>query len=228
MAGLKAGKEDPGNAQGGGYPVPVYTPRGLKVRLSPEVAFGLLGRLWPRARPAAVLATTEALDEIPVLMLYVGGVVALSVSLGILQAVLCGLAFTLAGKIILWFGVFVVPGIVTAGYWFSYIPVFVYFPGMFVFGYLVSGLRGVVSWGCAYVVASVACQLFDLSVMRLRHAAAGILLTQSEVAFMNAYRLHATRLGVTTDLEIRPDEAESQQALAALEEYSSCYPGHVQ
>lgn len=43
----------------------IYTPRGLKIRLSIQYCFTLLARLYPEVDPYTVLKTTEGLEFIP-------------------------------------------------------------------------------------------------------------------------------------------------------------------
>lgn len=42
-----------------------YTPHGLKIRLSAPHAFTLMARLYPRRSPAAILVSTEGLENLP-------------------------------------------------------------------------------------------------------------------------------------------------------------------
>lgn len=61
--------------------MPVWTPRGLKIRFEPQYAFSLLARIWTRDERQdayAVLKTTEAIEEVDGLLalvfaLIVGG-----------------------------------------------------------------------------------------------------------------------------------------------------------
>ncbi len=45
--------------------MPIYTPRGLKVRLSIDYAFALMARLHPGVNAFQVLKTTEGIESLP-------------------------------------------------------------------------------------------------------------------------------------------------------------------
>ena len=45
--------------------MPIYTPRGLNIRVEIPYAFALMARLTPQVEPVAVLKTTEGLEFKP-------------------------------------------------------------------------------------------------------------------------------------------------------------------
>ena len=55
----------------------------------------------------------------------------------------------------------------------------------------------------------------------------GYPLSQAEINFFNAYRLHADRLGLTRDIEVSDAEVASGGWKACLEDYAQKYPEAV-
>jgi hypothetical protein len=55
----------------------------------------------------------------------------------------------------------------------------------------------------------------------------GFPLSQAEVNFLNAYRLHADRLGLSRSIEVGEDEIRSGGWQQCLEDYATKYPEAV-
>lgn len=59
----------------------IYTPRGLKIRLSVDHAFTLMARLFPDVDAFKILKTTEGLESIPATLAFITGLASFSLHL---------------------------------------------------------------------------------------------------------------------------------------------------
>jgi len=188
----------------------MYTPRGLKIRIPVPCAFGLMARLYPQVSAFRVLKTTEGLDHIPGVLSFLAAILAFlgnGSSAGVTLAI-AGACFL--GTVVNAIGL-VVPGLVHIGTAASYITGYGLFNlAAIAVGAITMGWRGPVAYIVGKVAGCLAAQVVEWWQCKRLYRLTGLNLTASEQCFFNAYRLYASRLGITTnvelaDAEIRPE-----------------------
>lgn len=216
----------------------LMTPRGLKIRLPIEHAFALLARLWRTDRRTdafRVLKTCEAIEDIPTVMATGAGAAAAfwpaSPTYAMPLAIVLGQVF---GVLLTQFGVYVIVrplGLLLAATLFSYIPLWstliVQAP---IVGFIAwkLGWVPVALWIGAWIGGVIMAWAVRFKLTKWRYnKSGGIILTGSEVNFLNAYRLHADRLNVTRDLSVSDEEIESGGWETCLMDYAKKYPEAV-
>lgn len=189
----------------------IYTPRGLKIRLPVDLAFTYIARLYPRYSAFQVLKTTEGIELLPSLFAFFMG---LWVFLNHLSptyiAINVGFATLFAG-LIRAYGLFhLIPFMTPFFTGLSYIKGFGLFTiTIIIVGLLVVGWQGVLFYFIGRYIAGAINGIIDIYQMKRIFKKTGFPLTASERNFFNAYRLHASRIGVTVNLEIEDGEIES-------------------
>jgi hypothetical protein len=207
------------------------TPRGLKIRLEIPHGFTLIERLRerdPSTDAFRVLKTVEGLETIPKFSTFAFGIVALLVVPNywyVLGALVLG---SLAGKLLTMFGVFVPPLVLicTGLSWITGFGLFMLL-GLAI-AWIVRGWPFAVSW-FGGVVAGYVAREFIVEPMRMKYYKNRVdyPLTSSEVNFINAYRFHANRLGVTMGVYVAEEEIESGNWIESLKDYATKYPQAV-
>lgn len=207
----------------------VTTPTGLTIRFPAEYTFALLARLWakdPRTDARRVLRTCEGIDSIPGMLGFLFGLIAgLSANVSVWWILVGGIGGRLIGYAITSLGLFIIPGLVSLGMLWCYLPVLAI--SQIAAAVVVGMSRG---WGAAgiwitAVLAGVVLELLlDAVYARRTYRLTGLVLWSSDRSFINAYRLHADRLGVTRDLEVGVDEVLSSAWSDCLADYTSKCP----
>jgi hypothetical protein len=205
----------------------IFTPRGLHVRLPTHVAFGLMGQLRPKVRPAEVLATTEAIEFTPTalskllallgfaLQLAPAAIGAVTVlgrvapNLLALAGPARGLGWTALGRLYR----------PVAGHGLSLVVVAA-------IGTLLDGPVAAVGFLAGTLVGGLVNMLVDFLLMRRPDPRLRQPLSSTERFFLDALRLHAARSGQPLDLERVPATAgEGEEAWrAALADYAAEHP----
>ncbi len=204
------------------------TPRGLKIRVEIPYAFGLMGRLAPARDAYRILKTTEGLEHIPSTLGLCAGLYVLLTTPAILPLIYAVVIGRILGKLLLWFGLFIVPGLIqlttivsfVSGYGLVLVP-----SGILCF--LIIGWQGLLAFAGAWVVSMIIGGLIDWMLAWRRSKRLGQAISLSEINFFNAYRLHADSCGVTSDIVLPESEAQSGKWLECLEEYAKNYPKAV-
>ena len=208
------------------------TPRGLTIRVEIPSGFALLARLWkhdPRTDAFRVLKTVEGLEHIPSIFGFVGalsGLLASSVwwhlSLWLIASYVVGLSVTM-------FGLLIIPGLPAFATLWSVVSGY----GLITsFGlgaaWILKGWKYAVAWTAGLFISYIICRLI-LEPIRMKYymSRVGEPVSQCEVNFFNAYRIHADRLGISRTIEVRPDEIELGDWQRCLEDYSAKYPEAV-
>ena len=93
----------------------IYTPRGLKIRLSIGHAFGLMARLYPKVDAFNVLKTTEGLEGTPTVLAFITGMLSFFYGFEALHVGFCVFVVSVVGKVVTGFGLYVIPGLLTLG-----------------------------------------------------------------------------------------------------------------
>jgi hypothetical protein len=127
--------------------MPIYTPRGLKIRIAVPYAFGLMARLSPTVSPFRVLKTTEGLESLPGMLAFIAGIVAFVMRLPPLHIGLAVGVGQVLGVLINLFGVYLIPGLVPLGTLYSYFAGYgIFLVTAAVVGFLFAGWQGVLAF----------------------------------------------------------------------------------
>jgi len=203
----------------------VYTPRGLRIQLSREYCFALIGRLDPDASADAVFRTAEAIHSFPWALAFAAGVIALAA-----QAApwVPGLAVALAapaGFLLLSAGAAHVRGVVPAGdayrtaAWFG-VPLAVVLVG----GPIVAGWGATAGYVAGWILARVNVAALDRIECRRLAARDGLPLRGADRSLALAYRVHARRLGRHEGLWPDREDYESERWAAVYERFAQRHP----
>lgn len=186
----------------------IYTPRGLKIRIDIPYAFGLMARLHPKVTSFKILKTTEGIESLPGMLAFIAGMIGFGLHISPLHICIVVAACQIAGTLINVFGLFIGPGLVGLGTLYSYLTGYgIYFIAVIITGFVLEGWQVVIAFFGGKLVAVVIGQLLEFWRTKLYQKLTGHALTGAEVNFFNAYRLHASRLGVTTDIDLSESES---------------------
>jgi hypothetical protein len=207
----------------------IYTPRGLKIRIDIPYAFGLMARLHPKVTSFRILKTTEGIESLPGMLAFIAGMVGFGLHLPPLHIGIVVAISQMAGTLIKAFGLYIVPGLVGLGTIYSYpAGCGIYFIAVVITGFLLGGWQAVLAFFLGKLVAGVVGQVLEFWQTTRYQKLTGHAFSGSEVSFFNAYRLHASRLGVTTDIDLSDDELEEDHWGATFEQLAMEWPEVVQ
>ena len=207
----------------------IYTPRGLKIRIHVSYAFGLMARLYPKVSPFRVLKTTEGIEYLPGMFAFIAGMIAYIMHLPPFQIGLAVAVAQLVGELINLFAFYVIPGLVTVSTLFSYISGYgLLLVVTFVVGFVFVGWQGVLAFYIGKLIAEIISQCLEFWKTKRSHKLTGLAFTSSEVNFFNAYRFHASRIGVTTDIDLKDKETEQENWEATFEDLAKKWPEVVE
>lgn len=212
--------------------MPVFTPRGLKIRLDSPYVFSLIGRIWSKDQKRdafRVLKTCEGVEQLDTMLAYVSGlVVGLCTSYPVWAITIAIVVGRFVGFLILRFRIFDHPSLVALATTMSY------FSGYGIFhGIALALLVWQVAWASAlawlagFFVAFCVDFLLSAQWTKSIYHEAGVPLTRSEFDFFYAYYLHAVELGITQDLEVTEEEQASGLWKECLTDYARKYPRAV-
>jgi hypothetical protein len=208
--------------------VAIYTPRGLKVRVSVPYAFGLLARLHPRVSAFRVLKTTEGLELLPGLLAFLAGVILfLQRQNPTLVATAVFVAY-LVGLIINSVHLHSIPGLVPLSTAWSHIAGFgLPYVVAVIIGYVCVGWRGSVAFLLGSLLGWIAMHILDFLSAKKSYRELGQALTMSERNFFSAYQIHASRIGVSTDLDLAEAELSEENWAPAFQRLAEERPALV-
>lgn len=202
--------------------MPIYTPRGIKIRIAVSYAFGLMTRLYPEVSPFRILKTTEGIESLPAMFAIISGIIGFLMQLPPLQIGLVAGIAQLLGVLINIYGFYYVPGLVALGTFFSYVSGYgIFLIPTTVVGFVFVGWQGVLAFFIGKFSASMISHALQFRQTSRYHKLIGRPITASEVHFFSAYRLHASRMGVTTDITLRDEEIEEDNWKPAFEAFVS-------
>lgn len=207
----------------------IYTPRGLKIRIAVPYAFGLMARLHPEVTPFRILKTTEGIESLPGMIAFIAGMIAFAIHLSPLQIALVVAACQLVGALINAFGLYVVPGLVGLGTLYSYVSGYgIYIIAVIIAGFVLRGWQAVVAFFVGKIIAAAVGQVLEYWQTSRYHKLKGYPFTGSEVSFFNAYRLHASRIDVTTNIDLSDNEMEEDYWGTTFKRFAMEWPEVVQ
>jgi len=203
----------------------IYTPRGLKIRIAVPYAFGLMARLDPKVTPFRILKTTEGIESLPGMLAFAAGMITFAMKLPPLHIGLAVGAAHLLGVVINVCGLYLIPGLVALATLYSYIAGYgVFFVTTLVVGFVFCGWHGVLAYLVGKVSGVLVSQLLEYWQTSRYYKLTGHPFTASEVHFFNAYRLHASRVGVTTGIDLSDDEMQEDHWSSTLEAFAMEWP----
>lgn len=189
----------------------IYTPRGIKIRLQTEEAFTYIARLQPKFSAFQVLKTVEGIQLIPSVFGFVTGLFlfftdysAVDIGLYVGLASILGILLKESGFYIIPFLVRIITGL-------SYLHGFGFFTiSILLTGLLTVGWKGTMFYFIGRWIASLINSLVDILHTKRIFKKTGITVTASERNFFNSYRLHASRMGISTSLNVGEEEIASK------------------
>ena len=203
----------------------IFTPRGLKIRLPLDYAFALIARLYPKTDAFKILKTTEGLESIPSLITFATGLVCFYLRLPSFKIGLYVFITSIVGFLITSFGLYIIPGLDQLGIFYSYISGFgVLLILLAVYGFTTVGWQGVIIFFVAKFLAGIVKIPIETMQMKKIYSKTGLALTASEKNFLNAYRLHANRLGKTTDITVSDEELKEENWKPVFEDLAIKWP----
>ena len=205
----------------------LFTPRGLKVRLPTAYAFTLIARVYPRTDAFRVLQLTEEVENLRGLASFMAATVAFALRLEPLQIGLIVFVAVAVFRLVHLFGLFVPPFtlLLPLSRVYSFISGYgVLLVALLVFGFLTSGWQGVLSFVLARVACGALFGIIELAYGKYAFRRTGIAVTASERSFFHAYRLEASRLGVSTDLAVSDAEVTSERWRLVYEDLAIKWP----
>lgn len=207
----------------------IYTPRGLKIKLTAPYAFGLMARLGPEVTPFRVLRTAEGIEGLPGMLGFLAGMIVFALGLQPLQIALIVALSQFAGTLINTFGLHIIPGLIWLSTLFSCISGYgIYLVVVIIVGFLLGGWKVVVAFFLGKIVSATLGLVVEHLQTRHIYKLTGHPFTASERIFFNAYRLHASRTGVTTDISLNDEELDEKYWQATFQKFSLEWPKVVQ
>jgi hypothetical protein len=194
-------------ANGGEVEMAIYTPRGLKIRISVPYAFALMARLRPNVTAFRVLKTAEGIEYISVLFGITTAIAAFVLRLQPWQIVVAVAGANIAGWLLRRVETHFIPGVVPIATVFSYVAGY----GLVLVPTLLIGIW-CVGWigALSYFVGRMAGGALSIVMMFLFKTpydkVLGRALTTSEQSFFSAYRFHAFRIGASADVRLSNEE----------------------
>jgi hypothetical protein len=134
--------------------MPIFTPRGLKIRLDPIYAFTLLARLEPAVPPVEVLRTTEAVENAPSLANTVAA--AIAIAFAVSPSAIFWASFTASVIVgtMMRYGTFVIPGLIPLARVYSRFSGWgLFFVAIAIFAWTTLGWRAAGVYAAAHIVA---------------------------------------------------------------------------
>lgn len=189
--------------------MPLYTPRGLKLRLSKSYAFALMARLHGKETAFRVLQLTEEVENLDGLATTIAAGVALYYRVSPTEMAVICFATSLAMKLVHLWGLFIPP--ITFLLPISRVYSFVSGYGLLlvalcVAAYVVGGWLLLLGLIGGRMAASLVGMILDILFTKRTQKLAGFAFTASERSFFHAYRLLANRHGISTDLSVSDAE----------------------
>jgi hypothetical protein len=202
----------------------IFTPTGLKIRLPVAYAFALIGRLHPRVTAFKMLKTAEGIQLLPSVYFSIAVLLCLILDVRPLHIGLIGAGIYGINSWIRNSPVFM-PGEIAVGTLYSYIsfwgiPFILLVALAFCTGGWKASLAVVLGRGIGELLALQG----DMLHARKMTKQIGRPLMSSEMSFLFAYQIHASRLGATTDIGVTDEETDEHHWQPAFYELAAKWP----
>lgn len=203
----------------------IFTPRGLKIRLPFDYAFALMARLYPEVSVFKILKTTEGIEFISSLLMFVTSIVCFYFRMSLFSISLYVFIASIIGFLISSLGIFVIPGLVRLATFYSYLSGYgIYLVFIIFYGFTRVGWQGVAAYFIAQILAGIVKMVLEAKQMKKIHSGTGIAFTTSEKNFVNAYRLHADKLGKTTNTTVSDEELKEENWMPVFKDFATKWP----
>ena len=186
----------------------IFTPKGLKIRLSTDLAFTLLARLHPKVKAIEVLKIVEGTELIPFFSGLISGIFLLSFEYTPIQVgTLVCLAIVSSG-VLCFYGLFPLFLIRLS----SHLSVFSGY-GLFTIVIVIVGLffgdwRALLFYFIGKYSGSFILYLIELKIAHYWGKICGFPVFGSEINFFNSYKIFARKIGVTKGIDLKEREIE--------------------
>jgi hypothetical protein len=186
----------------------IFTPRGLKIRLSTDLAFTLLARLHPKVKAFEVLKMVEGIELLPTFSAFLAGLFLLSFEYSPIEVGIWVCFATVSSGILYLYGIF--PSFlirisshlsVISGY--GLFTIIIVIVGLF-FG----GWMALLSYFIGRYSASIILYLIELLIAHNWSNKCGYPVFGSEINFFNAYKFCARKIDVTLSIDLKDGELE--------------------
>ncbi|HER00120.1 MAG TPA: hypothetical protein ENO22_12345 [candidate division Zixibacteria bacterium] len=203
----------------------IYTPRGLKIRLSVAEAFALMKRLYPSVKPFKILKTVEGIEYIPAFLSTIAALIAFAFEMAFPMIIILVTLAYISGVYMNTSGFYLVPGIISLSTYFSYIPgIWVVEIGIIIFGFIVIGWKASVAFVVGRLIGWITQLVIEHSEMHRVYNTTGLIITASERFFFNAYRNHAVWRGKSTDITCSEEELSKENWWPIFKEFAREWP----
>lgn len=189
----------------------VFTPRGLKIRFEVNYCFALLARLYPKISPYKVLRLTEGLESIPGFLAVLTGLVCFLFHVEPLKIGFWVCSISIIGYLITVTGFYVFPGLPFLSTLYSTFTGFgIYYILIAIIGFFLVGWKGVIAFFIGRAIAGLLNTVYGSVESSRVHKEIGFILCSSERNFVNAYRIYASKIGKSTDVEVSENELNKE------------------
>jgi len=203
----------------------IYTPRGLKIRLSVNHVFALIKRLYPEVDAFRVLKTTEGIESLTSMATFIAALTCFLLKVDPLYIGISACVAYLIMTFINMTGFYIIPGLVMLGTLYSYISGFsILLIALLIVGYFLVGWQGIIAFFIGKFLGWAISQVFELQQMKKIKEIVGVPLTASERSFFNAYRMHASKLGKSLDIDVSDEELTEENWKPAFEDLAVKWP----
>ncbi|SED17924.1 hypothetical protein [Paenibacillus sp. GP183] len=208
----------------------VYTPKGIKVRISVDVSFALMARLYPKVSAFRVLKTTEGVDEIPTTFGFIASLICLFNKVDPVTFFIATLISIVCGLLIKEFGIaLVVPGIIPLGGLYNTINILM-LPSILlvILSYILIGWQAVVAYIGARFVAWIISFVLEFVFTSQWKNKMGYAFTGSERSFFAAYCYYARKQGRSIAFDLTDEELEPENWEGVFDHLADTNPHVVQ
>lgn len=205
----------------------VFTPRGLKLRLSTPYVFALIARVFPKVDAFRVLQTTEAVENLARLAIFLAAIVAFSLSVTPVQVGVLVFAVASVMHIVHLCGLFLTPILLLLpvsrvyGFLSGYGILLI---GLLAFGFIQTGWEGIAGFLIGRLASGAVFGVVRWYYMRYVYKEMGFPCSASEHSFFHAYRIEAARLGISTDLTVTDDELRPENWGPVFDDLAAKWP----
>lgn len=212
----------------------IVSPRGLIIYLPKDYAFALMARLYPKVDAFKVLEKTQGISKIHSFAAFLLGLLCFLLALSPLQVVMLTAVGTLVFYLIRLFRIFFIPGLIELSTIYSRFTGF----GILTIALLILGIWRVGIWGAlAFFATRFVMELFTMLIdskvgskigrefgVDPSLAKAGSMYYAPIGDFIGAYRIYASRNGITKDLEVTDHELEKENWIHVWEDLEYKWP----
>jgi hypothetical protein len=202
----------------------IYTPVGRVVNFPMDYAFTLLARLYPKFRPHKVLKIADGMDQAPIAVAYLMGLIAFashaSWEVIFISSLVLPSAIRLAEIKSKYIDLVVYIGVI-----FSYVGrLGIITIGLAAFGWYSVGWQGLTSFLCGRLISGLISTIAETKEKKRMRKLSGIHYSEYDRCFIDAYRFCANKIGITLDISVSDEELESSNWEFVASDYARKEP----